>query len=257
MTNQQMEAYLSRINYTGSRELTGETLDALIRAHIMSVPFENLTCCEFQEVPSLDPEDLYVKVVENRRGGYCFELNGLFGALLRGLGFAVQPCMARVLTRPNPYPLITHRANIVSFGDERYLADVGFGGPMPTFAPLIQDGATRAQFGHTFTLHATDGLWWNVGYIGSKEEERIVMCFCEMPVEEHDFIPLSFFQARNPESAFRTNRMVNIKTEEGAYDIRNNTFTVFAGAEKTVVEIEGDEALDQLLAEKFGIVDWR
>ena len=252
-----VDAYLARLGIREAAQPTPAFLDELIYAHQRSVPFEDLDVYEKTLTPSLGIADLFDKIVVRKRGGYCFELNGLFGALLRGLGFAVQPCMARVLTRPNPYPLITHRANIVSFGDERYLADVGFGGPMPTFAPLIQDGATRAQFGHTFTLHATDGLWWNVGYIGSKEEERIVMCFCEMPVEEHDFIPLSFFQARNPESAFRTNRMVNIKTEEGAYDIRNNTFTVFAGAEKTVVEIEGDEALDQLLAEKFGIVDWR
>ena len=67
MTEQQLEKYLERIGYTGSRELTAENLDALIKAHISTVPFENITVYDFDEVPSLDPEDLYKKIVEDHR----------------------------------------------------------------------------------------------------------------------------------------------------------------------------------------------
>ena len=252
-----VEAYLARIGLGGAKEPTREYLDELIYAHQRAVPFDDLDVSDLAMVPSLGVADLFDKIVVRRRGGYCFELNGLFGALLRALGFDVQPCMARVIFRPGAHPLITHRANIVTIDGARYLADVGFGGPMPTFAPIIQSGATRSALGHTFTLHECDEYWWEVGYVGSSAQEQRVLRFCTMPVEEHDFIPLSFYQSANPQSVFRQHRMVNIKTPDGAYDLRDNVFTTFAGGEKTSVELQGDEELDRILAEKFGIVDWR
>lgn len=250
-------AYLGRIGLSGPKEPTREYLDELIYAHQCTVPFDDLDVSDYALVPSLGIAGLFDKVVVRRRGGYCFELNGLFGALLRALGFDVQACMARVIFRPGAHPLITHRANIVTIDNARYLADVGFGGPMPTFAPIIESGATRTEFGHTFTLHECDEYWWEVGYTGSKSEEQRVLRFCTMPVEEHDFVPLSFYQSANPQSVFRLHRMVNIKTQDGAYDLRDNTFTVFASGEKTSVELQSEEELDSILAEKFGIIDWR
>ena len=252
-----LDAYLNRIGVAQVKEPTPEFLDELIYAHQHTVPFDNLDVCERDIVPSLGIADLFDKIVVRKRGGYCFELNALFGALLKALGFAVQPCMARVLLRPVPYPLISHRANIVTIDESRYLADVGFGGPQPTFAPLIEDGASRTESGQTFTLHQVEHSWWEVGYQGTKEEERFVLRVCTMRMGEEDFVPLSFFQAKYPQSVFRLNRMANIKTEDGAFDLRNNTYTVFAGRDKTVTEIEDEAEITRLLAEKFGIVkDW-
>lgn len=252
-----LDAYLARIGIDEAAPPTREFLDTLIYAHQHTVPFDDLDVYEKQLAPSLGVADLFDKIVRRKRGGYCFELNALFGALLRALDYDVQPCMARVLLRPIPHPLVTHRANIVTIEGKRYLADVGFGGPMPTFAPLIEDGATRTEAGHTFTLHKIDGYWWEVGYQGSKEDERRVLRFCEMPVEEHDFVPLSFYQAQFPDSAFRLHRMVNIKTPDGALDIRDMIFTEFTADGKVSREIENAAELDRLLAEEFGIVDWR
>lgn len=251
-----IDAYLARIGVAEAKEPSPEFLDELIYAHQHSVPFDNLDVCEKNLVPSLAIADLFDKIVVRKRGGYCFELNALFGALLKALGFDTRPCMARVLLRPIPYPLISHRANIVTIDGKRYLADVGFGGPQPTFAPLIEDGATRTEGGQTFTLHRAGHSWWEVGYQGTKEEERIVLSVCMLAVGEEDFVPLSFFQAQYPQSVFRLNRMANIKTEDGALDLRNNTYTVFAGSETTTREVSDDE-LDQLLADSFGIVNWR
>ena len=252
-----VEAYLMRIGIREARDPSASFLDELINAHQRTVPFENLDIYERGLVPSLGIADLFEKVVIRKRGGYCFELNALFGALLRSLGFEVQPCMARVIFRPNPHPLISHRANIVKIGLARYLADVGFGGPMPSFAPLIENGSIRTERGHTFTIHRCDNYWWEVGYMGTKPDEQRVLRFCEMPVEEHDFVPLSFYQAQSPDSAFRLHRMVNVKTPDGAFDLRDGTFTVFNQGAKTSFDVEGDDELDRLLADRFGIVDWR
>ncbi len=252
-----VDAYLERIGIADVREPSSEFLDELIDAHQRAVPFENLDIFEHHRVPSLAKADLFDKIVKRKRGGYCFELNGLFFSLLKGLGFDVQPCMARVLTRPNPHPMISHRATIVRIDGTEYLADVGFGGPMPSFAPVIEDGVTRTELGQAFTLRKHDDLWWNVCYTGSSGEEKPVMRFCTMPVEEQDFVLFSFFQSQNPQSVFRAWRRANVRTADGAYDLNDMTFTEFSHGNRTVVELADDEALDRVLAEKFGIVDWR
>ncbi len=251
-----LNAYLQRIGIAEAKQPTAAFLDELIYAHQHSVPFDNLDVYEKKLTPSLAVADLFEKIVVRKRGGYCFELNALFGALLKALGFDAQPCMARVLLRPIPYPLISHRANIVTIDGKRYLADVGFGGPQPTFAPLIEDGVSRTEEGQTFTMHRVAHSWWEVGYRGTKEEERPVLRICMLAVGEEDFVPLSFYQANFENSVFRNTRMVNIKTADGALDLRNDTYTVFARGEKTSREITEAE-LDQLLAEKFGIANWR
>ena len=251
-----LDAYLARIGIAEVKEPTAAFLDELIYAHQHTVPFDNLDVYAKGMTPSLGIADLFDKIVIRKRGGYCFELNALFGALLKAVGFEVRPCMARVLLRPIPHPLISHRANIVTIGDDRYLADVGFGGPQPTFAPLIKHGASRTEEGKAFSLRQVGPTWWEVDYQGTKEEPRPVLRICMVNVGEEDFVPLSFFQANFEDSVFRNTRMVNIKTADGALDLRNNTYTVFAGDEKTSREIAEDE-LDALLEEKFGIANWR
>lgn len=250
-------AYLKRIGIDQAKEPTADFLDELINAHQHAVPFEDLDVYELHRSPSLGIADLFDKMVVRKRGGYCFELNALFNALLVALGYDTHPVMARVLIRPIPHPAISHRANIVRIGDARYLADVGFGGPMPSFAPLVEDGASRTVNGQTFTLHECDRYWWEVGYTSEGHDDWRVMSLCTMPVAEHDFVPLSFFQAQNEQSAFRLHRMANIKTADGAFDLRDSTFTEFHGREKTSREIEDAVELDRILKEKFGIENWR
>ena len=254
---QDIDAYLERIGISTARNPSREFLDELIDAHQRTVPFENLEMFEQCHAPSLAKADLFDKIVTRRRGGYCFELNGLFFSLLQGLGFDARPCMARVLTRPNPHPMISHRATIVSIDGTDYLADVGFGGPMPSFAPAIEEGVSRTELGQTFTLRQHDNLWWNVCYTGSSAEEKPVMRFCTMPVEEQDFVLFSFFQSENPQSVFRAYRRANVRTADGAYDLNDMTFTEFSHGERIVIELADDKALDRVLAEKFGITDWR
>lgn len=83
-----VKAYLKRINYHGSLAPTAESLRELQIAHLLTVPFENLSIHSNQSIV-LEDDVLFTKVIENRRGGFCYELNGLFAALLRELGFNV------------------------------------------------------------------------------------------------------------------------------------------------------------------------
>ena len=113
MKQEEARAYLKRIGYTEDIQKDKETLNGLIRAHLEQVPFENLDVCELGEVPSLDEGKLFEKIVEKNRGGYCFELNTLFLALLRALGFTVYPVAVRVLWNRDILPPVSHMALVV------------------------------------------------------------------------------------------------------------------------------------------------
>src|ERR1044072_391829 len=95
LSNLNINAYLERINYQGSLDLTPDTLRELQVAHLLTVPFENLSI-HAREPIVLENEALFKKIVENRRGGFCYEANGLFASLLRALGFEVAMLSAEV-----------------------------------------------------------------------------------------------------------------------------------------------------------------
>src|SRR6185436_18520928 len=105
-----VDAYLERINYNGSRDVNAETLRALQVAHLQSVPFENLSIHAGEPIV-LNEDALYTKIVDQRRGGFCYECNGLFAGLLRALGFdvAMLPQAWRGLTEPLVQSSITWR----------------------------------------------------------------------------------------------------------------------------------------------------
>ena len=253
MTHEQTEAYLRRINYTGSRELTGETLDAVIRAHITSVPFENLTCCEFQEVPSLDPQDLYVKVVENHRGGYCFELNTALHHLLMGMGFDAYPVSVRIVRNEGPLGPFVHKGVIVRTPDgKRWYCDVGFGGPGPRGAVEISE---REQDIHGDTVRCQFLEYENV-LIQSKKDDGWgnVFRFCLFPSEEVDFLPLNFYISGKPGQGFRARRMINLTLPNGSKALTNDHYTCRIDGQ--VVEerdVTDRQELKKLLREEFGL----
>ena len=119
-------AYLDRINYRGSLLPTAETLRALQVAHLLAVPFENLSI-HAKEPIVLEDEALFIKIVERRRGGFCYECNGLFAALLRALGFNVRMLSAEVANAAGVFgPAFDHMTLMVSL-EQRWLVDVGFG----------------------------------------------------------------------------------------------------------------------------------
>ena len=119
------DAYLARMGYTGPREPTPETLRRLHRAHVLAVPFENLDIHLGHPIVLAIPS-LYEKIVRRRRGGFCCELNGLFGWLLGQLGFTVVILSARVFRDGQPGSEFDHLILRVEL-EEDLIADVGFG----------------------------------------------------------------------------------------------------------------------------------
>src|SRR5262245_17797431 len=121
-----IEAYLKRINYSGPLDPTPETLRALQVAHLLAVPFENLSIHAGEPIV-LNEDALFTKIVEKKRGGFCYECNGLFAGLLRSLGFEVSMLGAGVAHAHGGFgPIFDHMALMVTL-DDRWLVDVGFG----------------------------------------------------------------------------------------------------------------------------------
>src|SRR5437762_1316123 len=133
-------AYLNRINYRGSLVPTPETLRDLQVAHLLTVPFENLSI-HAKEPIVLEDEALFTKIVEHRRGGFCYEANGLFAALLRAIGFDVTMLSAEVANREGGFSQpFDHMALMVKL-EQRWLVDVGFGDSF--LEPLLLDARSE------------------------------------------------------------------------------------------------------------------
>src|SRR5712691_9235553 len=131
-----IKAYLERINYHGSLAPDAETLRELQVAHLLAVPFENLSIHARQPI-ILEDDALFTKIVENRRGGFCYEANGLFAALLRALCFDVAMLSAEVANAEGEFgPNFDHMSLLVTL-EQRWLVDVGFGDSF--LEPLLLD----------------------------------------------------------------------------------------------------------------------
>jgi N-hydroxyarylamine O-acetyltransferase len=143
-----LTAYFERIGYSGPRTACAATLRALHLLHPQAIPFENLDPL-LGLTPRLDLDSLMKKLVRERRGGYCYEHNLLFRAVLDALGFETTGLAARVLWEnpSNPMPPRTHMALLVEHDEQTWLADVGFGGMTPS-APLRFDTGREQSTPH-------------------------------------------------------------------------------------------------------------
>lgn len=253
--------YLERIGYTGKIEVTKECLDSLIVAHHRSVPFENLDVCDLDRNIVLTPEHLFEKIVLNRRGGYCFEMNGAFLFLLKALGFEVTPAYCRV-ARPDVLSPIMHRGVLVYLDNKTYFCDVGFGGIMSPKALLLEDGYTVDCGEETFTVEAYAGSWFEI--IGdspfriSREGtlERIKKTDLLVSKELAVCGDFDMFndKCQAPGSNFHKRRTAVIQTPTGQKSLANMLFSVIDNGVLTQTKLNTREERRQVLAEHFGLV---
>ncbi len=154
-----LERYFTRIAWTGPRDATAATLAGLIRHHTRAIPFENLDILLGKGI-RIDLDSIQAKLVEQRRGGYCFEQNALFAAVLGELGFRVTTLAARVRLGVPP-DVATPRSHMllrVDLDSGPMLADVGFGFT-PTSPLVMQPGLEQPLELDTYRLLEDAGLW--------------------------------------------------------------------------------------------------
>jgi N-hydroxyarylamine O-acetyltransferase len=244
-----LDAYFRRIGHEGLREPTLLCLEALHFAHVTHIPFENLDI-QLGLPIRLDLDALQAKLVQARRGGYCFEHNTLFAAVLARLGFQFDTLEARVRLG---IPELTSRSHMtlkVHLPDGDWLADVGFGGegllgPVPFGEGEFNrfgDSYRLAQEGRLTVLQRREPDGWFDLYAVEPE-----------PVHPIDRIVGNHYTSTYPESRFVTTLTVQLPTPEARHILRNRTYSVLRGGRTDVRELQDPEELLQLLRETFGL----
>ncbi|MGH9501564.1 MAG: arylamine N-acetyltransferase family protein [Terriglobales bacterium] len=243
--------YLQRIGYTGSREPTARTLREVHRAHLFTVPFENLDIGLGRKI--VCQEELFLrKIVDRRRGGFCYELNGAFAALLRELGFKVTRLSARV-ARENgeSTPEFDHLALRVDL-EEAWLADVGFGDSFVD--PLrLEAGAEQEQAGRKFRITAQGGVLHLVGTDHQGEWKR-QYSFTQIPRRLDEFAGMCHYHQTSPESHFTQQTLCSMATPAGRITLSGRGLIITRNGEREERLLKSDEEWQSALKEYFGVV---
>ncbi len=245
-----VDAYLERIGYHGPLTPTAETLRRLHLAHLVSVPFENLSI-HWGEPIQLSDEALFEKIVTRRRGGFCYELNGLFAALLRALGFDVAMLSAGVGRADGSFsPDYDHMALLVTLED-RWLADVGFGDSFREPLRLDERGEQR-EGGLAYRAEETgDGRL----VLSRREEGGPWKAQYRFGLESHvyaDYAEMCHFHQTSADSHFTRNRICSLATPDGRVTLSGMKLITTRGGEKQERELDEREYAEAL-REIFGI----
>ncbi|MGE8482668.1 arylamine N-acetyltransferase [Pseudomonas sp. FP1740] len=245
--------YLQRLGFDAPPAPTLETLRQLQLRHTGAFPFENLTTLLGQPV-LIDLPSIEQKVLHDGRGGYCYELNNLFLALLQTLGFEARGITGRVvMNQPEgAWTARTHRLSQVSLDGVRYITDVGFGGMVPT-APLILDTEDEQLTPHEpyrieqhadgYTLRANVGGEWRAMYIFDLQRQ-----------EDIDYTLGNWYVSTHPESPFVKQLMVARTGEGWRRTLNNGSFAIHRmGSESERRQVTDVDELIGLLEREFDI----
>ena len=249
MNEKTLAAYLRRIEVTRPPVLDANALSVLHQAHQTTVPFENLSI-HLAEPISLDERDLIDKIVTRRRGGFCYELNGVFALLLEALGAQVTRVAARVHGADGPGPPFDHLALVVRLpdGSAPWLADVGFGAH--STYPLAYDSRHGQDdpAGQFLLADAGDG---DVDVLADgKPQYRIEPRARSLA----DFVPTCWWHQTSADSHFTAGPICSLLTEDGRISISGRTLIVTAGQSRSEQQLPTDDAVLTAYRDHFGIV---
>lgn len=243
--------YLRRIAYTGSREPTAATLRDVHRAHLFTVPFENLDIGLGRKIVCDEPSFLR-KIVDRRRGGFCYELNGAFAALLRDLGFKVSLLSARVpREKGEATPEFDHLALRVDLG-EPWLVDVGFGESF--LDPLrLEVGIEQEQDGRKFRITAQDGAL-HVEQSEPRGDWKRQYSFTLIPRRLDEFAAMCHYHQTSPESHFTRKSLCSKAVPGGRITLSDRRLISTRNGEREERLLSSDQEWRSALQECFEIV---
>lgn len=245
------KAYLRRIGFSGKVKHDVNTLSELVKLHQLTVPFENIDIFEKRQLPALGISSLFGKIVTNSRGGYCFELNALFSALLKELGFSCADCLARITVGKDFFPPALHRATLVELDGKKYMCDVGFGGSMPFGALPLCCGETELC-GDVFSVSASA----NGDIILKRKtggEFTDLMQIDPRGMHAVDFLAPNAYCSLVPNSYFNTKYIINLRTKEGHNSITGNTLKIVKNGTVQETELNSQKEFYSAFKDHFGM----
>lgn len=261
MDHRRTDAYLRRIGADRPSVANSDALRTLHLAHLLAVPFENLSVHLGEEV-ALDADALVAKLVDRRRGGFCYELNGAFGALLSALGFEVTPLQARVVGKDGrlgiPYDHMALRVRTAE--GTTWLADVGFG--THTHYPLAFDQrGEQPDPGGVFRIEDADTDAAAASVEDATDGDLLVLrngepqyLLDQRPRTLRDFEAGAWYHRTSPASHFTQSLVCSRLTEDGRITLSGHTLTTTVGDERTLTELPTDASVLEAYDQHFGIV---
>ena len=250
LTKEQIDMYLERIGIDKRKDPNPAYLAELMHAHLTHVPFESLTPFLYHQVPSLDVQDLYEKIVVQRRGGYCYELNGLFRELLAGLGFDCFTVGVCILRRdPQMEHRIVHRGVIVELDGSRFYTDVGFGGPCPV-TPILMDEDTGWQISGSRSYRYAERDGYSFIDMNDQGTESYLFRFLTEPLQIEDFDEPNTLAAGG--GHFGRDYVVSMLQDDGHVSLSGHLFKEVRNSE-TFEKTLSDEEIPSYLQKYFGI----
>lgn len=232
--------YLSRIGYEGEVRNDIATLTQLMQQQLRTIVFEN-TEVQAGRIPSLLPEDIVKKVIINRRGGYCYEINGVFAMALTAIGFEWYFAGARSMLYPTRRPK-THMVLIVRVDGCDYLCDTGFGGYALRAPMVIEEGET-VQDGDRFRLEIVGGEYV-LGAMVQGEWQRLYG-FALQPQEWIEFSLANYFNATHPDTIFTQKKLAIMQTSNGRKILVDNELKLIEGGKLEKLDVNYESALKE------------
>jgi arylamine N-acetyltransferase len=251
-----LTAYFDRIEYCGATEPTLDVLQDLITAHTRKIPFENLDPFTGVPVADLSPAALSDKLVRRRRGGYCYEQNGLMAYVLAELGYRVRRLAGRVvwMAPPNaPVPAQTHTLLAVTFPGcpGPYLVDVGFGGQTPTSPLRLETGNAQQTTHEPYRLEDRgDGL---VLQAQVRDNWQALYEFTNRTQPQIDLTVGSWYVSTHPASHFVTGLTVAMGTDGGRVNLSGRNLVVHRASGSEKILLDDAAAVVDTMSERFGI----
>lgn len=252
-TDSQISQYLDKIDYRGGTEPTLEHLTAMHRQHLLHIPYENLDL--LNGVPlDLDAGALFQKIIVNRRGGYCFELQGLFCYLLKSLGYPVTQYAGRFMDEPGDIQMRRHRILVVELEGKRYVCDVGVRSESPRCPLELTEGLVQTDGISEYRYEKDPFFGWVLTQKEAGKDWKPMLGFTEEVQIDADYVMPSFYCEKHPDSTFNKFMKVSIFTPDSDLTIVGNTFKVYRGG-KVVErrELQTNREVVTLLKEPFGI----
>lgn len=238
MQKEALEKYLTRIAYKDALEPTLVVLQDLQKAHLLSVPFENLDIHYGNRI-ELDIAKIYDKIVNRHRGGFCYELNSLFCELLKNLGFEVKMISARVRNKEGGFSReYDHMALIVRIEGVDYLVDVGFG--KFSFGPLkLALGLVQKDKEGDFKIEKYDDEYWQVS---KKQEEGWISeyIFTLTARNLDEYSAMCHYHQTSPDSHFTQKAVCSLPTEGGRITVSRNKVLLNDGIVTKEITIENE-----------------
>ncbi|MCQ2553102.1 MAG: arylamine N-acetyltransferase [Clostridia bacterium] len=251
LTKEELSQYFNRIGliYDPSEKPSRAYLETIVRAQLRHIPFDDADVWSKGVVPSLAIPDLFNKIVTNKRGGYCYELNSLFCRLLKSLGFDSYLVIIH-LHRPDiAFNAPAHCGVITKIDGEKLFADVGYGGPVP-------DGAVafggQVENGYMQTM---DGVYTVVGFTQPDGTFCPKFKFKDMPCDPVELIPLNFHTSQKPDAIFRRQLELNLRYDDGFAEVHGKKFKYKHNGEAYEKEFANAEEAKETAAKIFGIPD--